>query len=89
MVVGVDLGRWLVGTGLSAGEVVCRQSGQHLVHVHVGGRAGAGLVGIDRELGIVDAGDYLVGGDHDGVGDCAVENAEFFIGKSGGLFDAG
>ena len=42
--------------------------GEHLVHVHVGLRARAGLPDDERELAVVLAGEHLVGGGDDGVG---------------------
>ena len=37
-------------------EPLVRQVGDHLVGVHVGRRAGAGLIDVDREMGVVLAG---------------------------------
>ena len=50
-----------------------RERREHLVHVHVRRGAGAGLVDVDRELVVVLAGDDLVGGGGDRVGDRLVE----------------
>ncbi len=65
------------------------ERGQHLVHVHVRAGARPGLVGVDRELAVVVAGDELVGGDDDRVGDGSVDDAELFVDDRGGPLDAG
>src|SRR6185437_6652279 len=46
---------------------------EHLVHVHVRGGPGPGLVDVDREVAVVRAGDDLVRGGRDGLGDVRVE----------------
>ena len=50
-------------------EATGREGRQHLVHVHVRRGAAAGLVDVDREVGEVLAGDDVVGGRGDRVGD--------------------
>src|SRR5690606_20168568 len=62
---------------------------QHLVHVHVRRGARTGLVHVDRELPVVLAGDDLVGGLGDRVGDVAVESAEVLVRERRRLLDAG
>ena len=54
--------------------------GDHLVEVHVGLRAGAGLPDHQREVIVELAVDHLARGTRDGVGAAAVEQAEFAIG---------
>ncbi len=62
--------------------------GEHLVHVHVGGRAAAGLVDVDRELVAVLARDDAVGRRDDGVGDRRVDDAQLPIDDRGGALHA-
>ena len=66
-----------------------RERREHLVHVHVRRGAAAGLVGVDRELLVVLAGDQAVGGASDGVGDGGVQDAEFLVHERGGALDSG
>jgi hypothetical protein len=72
-----------------AAELLGRERRQNLVHVHVRAGARAGLVGVDRELGIVLARDDLVGGPGDRIGDLAVERAQILVREGRGLLDAG
>ncbi len=58
---------------------------QHLVHVHVGLRAGAGLPDDERELVIELAGDHLLGGGDDGVAKAAIEPTDRHVGERGRL----
>ena len=64
------------------------ESGEHLVHVHVRRRAGARLVGVDRELTVVGTGGHLVGGLGDRVGDGPVEGSQLLVRECSGLLDA-
>ena len=67
--------------GPLAGEV-----GEHLVGVHVGGGAGAGLEDVDRELVVVFAGGDRVAGGGDPFGQRFVELAELAVDqRRGGL----
>ena len=60
---------------------------EHLVAIHVVGRAGAGLIDVDHELVVVLAGQYLVGGGHDRVGQLRVEAAGFLVRQRRRLLD--
>src|SRR5699024_11418087 len=59
------------------------------VHVHVRAGAGAGLVGVHRELVVVLPGDHGIRGGDDRVGDGAVQHAEILVGAGGGLLRLG
>ena len=65
------------------------QLGDDLVGVHVRRRARTGLEDVDREVAVVLARGDLVRGGDDGVGQLAVEHAEFGVGARGGLLDPG
>ncbi len=59
----------------------------HLVHVHVGLRAGAGLPDHQRKLAIVLAFDHLLRRRHDGLGELGIEVAQRVIGLGGAFLD--
>ncbi len=63
--------------------------GQHLVDVHVGLRAGAGLPDDERELAAVAAGRHLVGRRHDGERRGVGQQAEFAVDPGAGALDLG
>ena len=69
-----------------AAQQLRRAIGQHLVHVHIGLRAGAGLPHHQREVRIELAVERLVGGLDDGRALFLVEHAQRHIGQRGGLF---
>ena len=85
MLVGVQV---LVFAALVA-ENFERTVGDHLVGVHVGRGAGAPLDHVDDKLIVQLAGDDLVAGDDDGVGDFFIEQAQLLVGERGGLLDLG
>ncbi|MCY1230185.1 hypothetical protein D9M72_425910 [compost metagenome] len=60
-----------------------------LVGVHVGGRAGAGLEDVDREVAVVLPGSNLIGGIRDRLGQLAVEHSKFCVGLGGSLLHPG
>jgi hypothetical protein len=64
------------------------ESGEHLVDVHVRRGAAAGLVGVDRKLVVVMAGDQLVRGEHHGLRDRFREDAELQVDDRGGTLDS-
>ncbi len=61
--------------------------GDHLVDVHVGLGAGAGLPDHQRELIVEPAGDDLIGGGNDRLGAACIERTELPIGFGGGALD--
>ncbi|MNZ94878.1 hypothetical protein D3C78_1139960 [compost metagenome] len=63
--------------------------GQHLVDVHIGLGARAGLPDHQRELLLVAAGDHFVGGLHDGPGLGGVEQAQLLVDNRRGALDLG
>ena len=75
----------VVGVNLRAG--CARQRSENFVHVHVGGGARAGLVGIHREVVVVLPGNHFVGSGNNRIGDSAIENFEFFIDQCRRSFD--
>src|SRR5215208_5542310 len=68
--------------GLVAGE-----RRDHLVGIHVGGRPGAGLEGVHRELLIVLAGGDALTGGGDALGEIAVEETEVGVHPGGRRLD--
>ncbi|MNQ75696.1 hypothetical protein D3C85_905000 [compost metagenome] len=62
---------------------------QHLVEVHVGLGAGAGLPDHQRKLGVVLATQHLVGGGHDGLGLACGEQPLGVVDPGAGGLDAG
>jgi len=72
-------------------QLLGRQRGKHLVHVHVGRGAGAGLEHVDRELVDVAALDDLGGPGDDGVGHRLVDarHAEIGVDRRGRRLDVG
>ena len=70
-----------------AAEELVGAIGQHLVGVHVVRRAGARLVRVDDELVAMLAGEHLVGGRDDGVGEPRVEAARLLVRERRGLLD--
>jgi hypothetical protein len=66
-----------------AAEELRRTVGEHLVHVHVGLRAGARLPDPQRELTVVPAGQHLVRGAHDGGRFLRVELTQVSVGRRG------
>ena len=64
-----SLGWTRVYVAARAAEQLGGAVGQHLVHVHVVRRAGAGLIDVDDELIAQLPGEHLVGGPDDRVAD--------------------
>ena len=64
-----------------------RAVGDHLVGVHVGLGAGAGLPDDQREVIVQLAVDHLLPGLADGVGQARVELAQLLVGAGGGVLD--
>ena len=62
------------------------ERGEHLVHVHVGAGARAGLEDVDRELVVVLAADDLVGGAADRLGHVLVDDAELGVDAAAAAF---
>ena len=85
MIVGVD--RALRANG--AAEHFARAVGDHLVQIHVGLGAGAGLPHDQREMAIERAGDHLVGRRGDRLRQALVDQAEFEIGQCCSFLDHG
>ncbi len=61
--------------------------GDHLVEVHVGLGAGAGLPDHQRKVIVELAFDHLACGADDGAGAARIEQSEFPVGLGGGEFD--
>jgi hypothetical protein len=61
--------------------------GQHLVDVHVGLRARAGLPHHQRELARVLAGQHLIGGGVDGLGLLGIQQTQRMVDRGRGLLD--
>ena len=76
----------LLGAELAAEQFV-GAVGDHLVEVHVGLGAGAGLPDHQREMIVELALDHLAGGADDGAGAARIEQAEFPVGLRGGELD--
>ena len=70
-------------------ELARRQVRQHLVHVHVGLRARAGLPDGEREFRAVAAGQHLVGGRRDGLRHLGGQAAEVGIHPGAGALYLG
>ncbi len=70
-----------------AAEQLVGAVGDHLVGVHVGGRAGTGLEDIDGKLGIELAVDHLGGGGDDGGGKFRLDQTELLVDLGGGALD--
>ena len=66
--------------------VAC-ELGDHLVGVHVGGGAGAGLEDVDRELVVVLAGADRLAGGGDALGEILVEQAQLAVDLGRGGLD--
>ena len=79
VVVRMDRAFFSLGTKPKA-QLFVRQVGNHLVGVHVGRRAGAGLVDVDGKLGVMLALGHFAGRCQDGVGSLGVELVELAIG---------
>ena len=71
-----------------AAEQLGSAVGEHLIDVHVGLRAGAGLPHHQRKLGIVAAGQHLLGGASDGLRLLFRQQAEVRIDRGRRLLDA-
>jgi hypothetical protein len=65
------------------------QGGDHLVGVHVGRRARAGLEDVDRELVVVAAVGDVRGGGHDRLGQIVVDHPERRVDLRGRALDLG
>ena len=74
---------WSLGWSVVAGEV-----GDHLIGVHVRGRARAGLEDVDRELVVELTGGDAVSRGGDALSLAGVEQAEFGVDARGGGLDA-
>ncbi len=85
LVVGVHQARFPAG----AAEQFAGPVGQHLVEVHVGLGAGAGLPDHQGELGVVQAAQDLVGGGHDGLGLAGGQQPQGVVDPGTGGLDAG
>ena len=83
MIVGMNR---LLGSTFAAKHFV-GAIGDHLVEVHVGLRAGAGLPHHQGKVIVELAVDHLARGARDGIGAAAVEQAEFAIGLRRGKLD--
>ena len=70
-----------------AAEHLVRAVGDHLIEVHVGLRAGAGLPHDQREVIVELALDHFARGAGDGPGSARVDQAEFAIGLRRRQFD--
>ena len=86
VVVGVDGARCVaLGADADGRGDGCAEVGDHLVGVHVGRGAGAGLVDVDGEVIVVFAGGHFLGeAEMIDVGEFLVELAEFVIRLSAG-----
>ena len=76
----------LLGAEFAAEQLV-GAVGDHLVEVHVGLGAGAGLPDHQRKVIVELALDHLARGADDGAGAARIEQAEFAVGLGGGEFD--
>ena len=70
-----------------AGQTLVGDRGQHLVHVHVGLRARSGLPDFQRELFGPFAGENLVGGGDNRVGEFGRQQAEVAVDAGRGFLD--
>ena len=70
-----------------AAENLVGAVGDHLVEVHVGLGAGAGLPDHKRKMIVELAFDHLARGADDGAGAACIEQAEFPVGLGGSEFD--
>ena len=94
VVVGMD--RLVRVEAIAAGQLD-RPIGNHLVDVHVGRRAGAGLVDVDRELVVELAGGHFAGSGQQGLDLLVIQRvlaragqlAQVAIGHGGGPLDQG
>ena len=68
-------------------EVLVGEVGEHLVHVHVVRRAGAGLVHVDDEVVAMRATQDLIGGGDDRVGQLRIEPARLLVRERRGFLD--
>ena len=82
---GVDM---VVRVDIATGCQVC-DSRHDLVHVHVGGRAGAGLEDVDGELVVVQATSDLVCGQRNGLGEVGIQQGQFRVDPCGCGLDPG
>ena len=76
----------VVGVHIVAGGPA-GQGGDHLVGVHVGAGARAGLENVDGELGVMLTGCHLVGSSGDRLGQLLVEHAQFGVDPRAGALD--